>query len=507
MEIGGDWEELYDNDCFDIKLLDERGWEGVYEQGFNIKITRTKEGEKPIFVGAYVLWATIGIDNNLLPGVVELRKQGDSIYLFAEESMESDQSHRGYVQLSEVFEFYNWKAEPVSLKFIVANESFSIDDLAQAELSPPKMLGKRTGGKARSRFRENKETWQVYSANLNIVNPSYNKITGQLKDHLEEIVSEPLLAGFIEQLYFDYRSYQIGIKPSLKVNRDQSAASSTAAFRASNDWKIKTLNKIFNAVRRRQFLRRMLAKPDWEIVLAEGDSWFLLPDPRIKDTLSYIGKKFNVRCLADAGDELTDYIKNGDLIGEAEILKPRIVLLSGGGNDVIGEEIAAFLLPKEKHEKGEEIQVYLKVKEFEKKIKKLQSDYEYLIDNILEKLNPYRDDHCIFIHGYDYIRTSLSPKEIKKGWANKYLMEAGVEDAEDRLRVVIHLVDRFNDMLEKLAASPKYSDRVFYVNNRHSIAEDEWYDEIHPNNKGYRKIADNFLRELRRAQMQRTFNQ
>ena len=63
----------------------------------------------------------------------------------------------------------------------------------------------------------------------------------------------------------------------------------------------------------------------------------------------------------------------------------------------------------------------------------------------LETFKPH-----IFIHGYDYIRSAPGKRNIKKGWANKYMIKAGIKESSDRKKVIIYLVDQFNEMLIEL---------------------------------------------------------
>ncbi len=104
-----------------------------------------------------------------------------------------------------------------------------------------------------------------------------------------------------------------------------------------------------------------------------------------------------------------------------------------------------------------------------------------------------KPDTKIFIHGYDYIRSAPDDKTIQHGWANRYMLNAGISLPAHRELIIHHLVDKFNDMLSGFAE--KY-DYVRYVNHRGTVQLTEWMDEIHPNNTGYRKVADNFLKAM-----------
>jgi hypothetical protein len=74
------------------------------------------------------------------------------------------------------------------------------------------------------------------------------------------------------------------------------------------------------------------------------------------------------------------------------------------------------------------------------------------------------------------------------------MIAAGINDPKSRKVIITYLVDTFNDLL--LGFSKQYA-HVTYVNNRNTVMEDEWMDEIHPNNIGYGKVASNFLKVMK----------
>ena len=476
-ESGKEWKEVLNNDFLDFyptKLGDG------FSIDYQLRITRTKKGNSPIFVAAYILWADMMIDVAPLD-VQELTEYGEVVELY------SAHDGIGHFTLDKDKEFYNWEKEPITIKFIVSEQHFSISGLKQGSLARPAMieiLGGGGGG-ARAVIARKRQTWQTYQLNLTIINPTYNQITGVLEAHLQEVADNDLLSGFIQQLYVHEQSFGYTFNPILKQNNSHSSQ------KATDSKIIKFLNRTFNAYRKRRFKKRV--KDDsLSVVLAEGDSWFLLPNPFIKDTISYISEKFNVRSLADAGDELTDYYNNGQLLAEVAKLKPKIILLSGGGNDVIGPPIEALL-----HKNSTSKLVgkhYIKTNTFDLKLKELQASYEYFIENILNIMSREPFKVKILIHGYDYIRSNPDHKTIQKGWANKYMINAGVIKPSDRKEIISYLIDAFNQMLSTIAQ--KYDGHVLYINNRGQLADHQWSDEIHPNSEGYKIVADNFLKAM-----------
>jgi lysophospholipase L1-like esterase len=244
-------------------------------------------------------------------------------------------------------------------------------------------------------------------------------------------------------------------------------------------------NALFNRIRKRRFKRQF--KKGGPVVVAEGDSWFLFPLPGVKDTIDYISRKYIVRSLADAGDEVEDYLEKGDLLQNVKQLKPEYVLISGGGNDIVGEKIVDILIKGVKN--GSQPSDYIN-EIFKQKMDRLKELYIYFFGEI----NKIESQTKIYIHGYDYIRHNPDKKTIKKGWANRYMIAAGITDISMREKIIHYLVDTFNNILKELDQN---YDFVTYIDHRGTVAVDEWRDEIHPNNVGYGKVANNFLNAIK----------
>jgi lysophospholipase L1-like esterase len=132
---------------------------------------------------------------------------------------------------------------------------------------------------------------------------------------------------------------------------------------------------------------------------------------------------------------------------------------------------------------------FLKEDIFNQKLEQLRKGYI----SFFEKIHVLKPDTKIFIHGYDYIRSAPDAKTIKNGWANRYMIAAGIKDAGHREVIIRHLVDTFNNMLKGFMDDYPY---VRYVDHRGTVQLNEWMDEIHPNNTGYQKVANNFLKAM-----------
>lgn len=462
-------------------------------QTFQIRV-RNNTNEK-LFVGVLTLNSDLSITSKPFDGnVIELSPkgtQGDSKLFYDHEDTEKSIAK---IYLDAYKEVYNWSEEWFYYKFIVNNyEDFSSSiqnqSFLQDSLPPPLTithptrsaeLKKAKGEGSTEELKEVSKKWGTCMTRIELKNPTFNLITAGLKTFLNEYLDSEALAPFIKELYFEDFWNGKAFEVRLKQNKYQSAE------KATDSWMVKQMNKIYNTIRRRRFRRQR--KNGGPIVVAEGDSWFLYPRPGVKDTLDYIMNDYAVYSLADAGDDVADYIKNNELITKVAELQPDFVLISGGGNDVLGSEIQSMLRQRVSDAKSP--QAYIIEDVLDAKMKFLDESYR----TFFSKIKVLVPNVKIFIHGYDYIQGKRDQEIIDKGWANKYMIEAGIMDFKERDHVIHFLVDRFNTILKGYEEEFDY---VVYINNRNTVAYPEWMDEIHPNNIGYGKVAGNFLKRMK----------
>jgi hypothetical protein len=95
----------------------------------------------------------------------------------------------------------------------------------------------------------------------------------------------------------------------------------------------------------------------------------------------------------------------------------------------------------------------------------------------------------IFVHGYDYPRPRMNGRFI-----GKPMSEMGFE--LDKMDLVLRpIIDRLNTHIEN---ATKSNDAAHYIDLRRLTPDDEWWDEIHPNNAGFRVHAARFEEEFGR---------
>lgn len=322
---------------------------------------------------------------------------------------------------------------------------------------------------------------------------------------------------------------------------------------------IGTLNKEAEGKKQKKFHRKIRAgfrdsvlHPDNKIVMVEGDSWFEYP-VFLKDITDHLEKEPNlaIYSLAFGGDWISNMISTLNYEYEYVKIKPDVFIISGGGNDIVGDyRLSNFIrmnpLPDDEpflksyknyviarmlHENVSLCdfesceQLNIKPPEYQDKIdttlvnqivtgkRFLNKNYyrmlvvvklEYkLLFESLRKIDPERFRSLkIITQGYDYAIPSYKRKFgiqllMDNGeFLKEPLMMNGINDPYLQQSIVNTLIFEMNEMLLELG---KEYNNVYHVDSR-GITEfyekfkgrkpgSLWYDELHPKSKIFGIIA------------------
>lgn len=250
--------------------------------------------------------------------------------------------------------------------------------------------------------------------------------------------------------------------------------------------------------------RRALAAagPPTGLLIAEGDSWFDYP---MNDVLSMLEDEhgFDVEAVAHKGDTLEDMAYGegqfDDFVRLLEKLLrqgrvPNAILISGGGNDIAGDEFANLLnhalsgLPPVN---ADVVRGVVDVR--------LRNAYTFLISGLTEVAQRYLGRPIrTLLHGYDYAipdgRGFMGGWSFLPGpWLQPGLRQKGHQDLSANKAILRSLMDTFNDMLRQVAATPEFA-HVKYVDLRNTLAsgagyKNDWANELHPTKSGFRAVA------------------
>jgi lysophospholipase L1-like esterase len=254
--------------------------------------------------------------------------------------------------------------------------------------------------------------------------------------------------------------------------------------------------------------------PDLQI-LSEGDSWFTIsgfPAYNLLFELRFHRHTRIVNCglPGDTIKRMAQICRNRDLREALSSSGHRwdVILLSGGGNDLI-DEAADVLLRKDQRDDAA-----------------IAGPADYcdpdklrtLVDEVQEgfrRIAALRDAPAspsqgvpILTHTYDYATPRNAPARFLIGqlgpWLHRALTASEVPGGH-WVAVADHLMDKLAEGILALESGPDPIPAFRVIDTRHTLKRavlghpgdsNDWQNEIHPNGRGYEKLAKRFEREL-----------
>jgi hypothetical protein len=217
------------------------------------------------------------------------------------------------------------------------------------------------------------------------------------------------------------------------------------------------------------------------LIVSEGDSWFQYPFI-LKDVIDCLSDDFAVFSLGAAGDTLDNMVRRPEYLDALEDTGASILLLSGGGNDLVaGGSLAKHLrdydprLSPEGHLLGS----------FDGLLDHAMAQ----IDKIVRGVGRAFPNVNVICHGYDYSQPANG------SWLGKPMVSRGIKDGALQKAIAVVMVDRLNTKLRALAATTQ---RLTYIDCRGKVGPRRWHDELHPTNAGYADVAKLFKAEINR---------
>lgn len=282
-----------------------------------------------------------------------------------------------------------------------------------------------------------------------------------------------------------------------------------------------------------------------KIILAEGDSWFNYP-VILSDVIDWVAMEENmaVYSLASGGDWLLNMLNARKYVEEFSVIHPDFFVISGGGNDLLGNyRLAAVLDPGGKSaelDKSEWAQrlilkatarqtIPLDAHRFESGIRYLSKDfyallmffdlqYYYLINGILtggtgEVASGKFAGIKIITQGYDYAIPSfklgfgLNPLRwyipfIRSllghgSWLKTPLLLRGIIQHQTQTDIIYAMIYLFNEVMietgEVFSRVPGLENSVCHIDSRGSVGKDGWTDELHPKPEHFQATARTFI--------------
>jgi lysophospholipase L1-like esterase len=244
------------------------------------------------------------------------------------------------------------------------------------------------------------------------------------------------------------------------------------------------------------------------VLVAEGDSWFDYP---FHDVLKELDDVFrwDVEQVAHRGDTVESMAYDGgqldDFVRAIERVvrngrSPHAILLSGGGNDVVGDWFGMLLDHRSSPTRGLNPGVVDAVVET-----RIGVAYTTILTAVTAACQGMLGAAVpILLHGYDY------PVPDGRGffggwgplpgpWMEPGFREKGYDDLGERVAIARNLIDRLYRMLDKVAAAPGFS-HVRVVDLRGTLSNElsgnkykaSWDNELHPSADGFTEVARRF---------------
>ncbi|TQV87559.1 SGNH/GDSL hydrolase family protein [Aliikangiella coralliicola] len=277
---------------------------------------------------------------------------------------------------------------------------------------------------------------------------------------------------------------------------------------------INSLRKKKKAATKREFAQMRQLFPERVNIVSEGDSWFAYP-PKwlvwgkqsnlIAHITGWTRRKANFYSMASNGDEAVDMVSGKqkhqlvDLLRwhtKAKHRKPiDLLLFSGGGNDIVGEnDFERFLKPyKPSYTTGKQC---VNMPRLNRKIKQIGLAYQELLDI----RDHYTQDTLIMTHTYDYPYPSLTGGVFlgglikTKAWMKRFMDAAGIKE-ELQADVIKVFMDGMAEEVLKIAS--KRSGFIVVDTRGTLVGKKEWLNEIHPTSKGFKSIAELMFEEMK----------
>ncbi|OCK55055.1 N-acetylmuramoyl-L-alanine amidase [Bradyrhizobium sp. LMTR 3] len=238
-------------------------------------------------------------------------------------------------------------------------------------------------------------------------------------------------------------------------------------------------NRIARAKRRVIYRLKTAGAFNGMKIVSEGDSWWQYP-LLLEDVIDHLSGDPDkaIYSLCAAGDLIERMANEKEYVLALEETGAELLLLSGGGNDLLGDGALEKILVK--FTKGKKPSDLLDAAKLKAAVEAILGHYSVILNDLVTRFPKVH----VFGHAYDL------PFPISGGkWLGGPLKKAGIPAALWR-PVIEVLLDRFSDELKGLQST--FSNFTF-VDLRGKVGgELSWHDELHPTNSGFGRAAQEF---------------
>ena len=291
------------------------------------------------------------------------------------------------------------------------------------------------------------------------------------------------LRNLLEELYKESDETSRPYDAAIELKEEYVEALGPGSY--EGDVAVRWANRIARAERLVKYKLKTAFGFDGIRIVEEGDSWFQYP-LLLEDIIdNFVSEPdLAIYSLAAAGDLVEHMALRREYAPALRDTNSRILLLSGGGNDLLGEGRLELLLKEyrdntpveELVDKGALIQASDRILSF----------YEQILHDVKINFPGVK----IFGHGYDTPFPKQGGKYFGKPFKNKKIpLDVG--------RKVVELISSY--FSDRLSSIQNTYDNFVFVNLKGSVGDspNSWDDELHPENAGFKRAAKKMLEVVR----------
>jgi lysophospholipase L1-like esterase len=248
-------------------------------------------------------------------------------------------------------------------------------------------------------------------------------------------------------------------------------------------------------------------------ILVEGDSWVSHPlVPNLSRQIEGLGRNnFNVLSLGSPGDTVLGVLNRHagqyklleQLLSDQQFgVKFDMIFLSAAGNDIIGPEIRYYIDHINDHPQGTPLEQLINPG-FHVVVKQIARDYKMFLN--MRDASGLNANTPVITHSYSYLQprpkgTHAFGHQFNDGWISIYLNDKGITDPDDQLVITNKMLELFRDSLNSVIADNfLVADTLKVLSTGGKPDTSLFFDEIHPNRKGFDKVGKFIQRKAKAA--------
>jgi len=256
-------------------------------------------------------------------------------------------------------------------------------------------------------------------------------------------------------------------------------------------------------------------KPHRIGIITEGDSWFAYPRKWIAigadiNIIHHLEDEVantdtvNLLRLASNGDEAVDMLSGKQFKSLYKVLKKNsnyinLILFSGGGNDIVGKNDMLPLLND--YRDNMDYKDCINLTRFERKLDEIELAYRKLV-GLCADIVPQAK---IITHTYDIAKPRDQGSEFFWGliktrpWVYPYMLRRGIP-GKHHLHIMKYMLVELGKRLKKLSRERTVRNRLVVVETQGTLrpgSRNDWLNEIHPSEDGFKKIYRKIYREMK----------